>query len=548
MKRFALPLPSAGLRVLLPITLSLFIGTQSTLQAQERKYVLATASAGGTYFPVGVALSTLIKIKLQPREGISLDAINSAGSGENIRLLKDGRAQLAILQGLYGYYARTGTGPLEADGPQTQLRSITMLWQNVEHLVTSTDNAKNNDVSALESLKGKPMAFGKLGSGTLGSTGALLSGLGADIGTDYTLFHDGYKGSLDALAKGEVAAASIPAGAPTSSIVDFMQANGKQFSILNFTAEQAKAADNGRELWTPYTIKAGTYPNQDNDIQTIAQPNVLVTHAAVSTNDIYLITKTIYENLPFLQGIHPATKAMAVEKALAGLPLPLHPGALKYYKEVGIDVPERLAKAPDACVCPTLDQLLAQQSGGSSTPQIASDKDIEATLSLFAPAGNQFDPSAFAGTNTPANNSGNANVASDADIQAAIALFAQSDAQSGFDPSQFTAPAATQGQAQTTGVASDAQIEAAIALFSQSNAQSGFDPSQFTAPAQGNNTQSPVASSADIQATASIFGQPATNQQPATSAQAPAAAAPSSDQSSSGRARSKRESIFLNFN
>lgn len=529
MKRFNLPTAATRLRLLLPITVSLFIGLQSPLQAQERKYVLATASSGGTYFPVGVALSTLIKIKLQPREGISLDAINSAGSGENIRLLKDGRAQLAILQGLYGYYARTGTGPMQEDGPQTQLRSISMLWQNVEHFIVPSDSTDNNDMSTLQTLKDKPMAFGKLGSGTLGSTGALLSGLNLDVGTDYTLFHDGYKGSLDALAKGDVAAASIPAGAPTSSIVDFMQNNGEQFSILNFTPEQAEAADDGRELWVPYIIQAGTYPNQDKDIQTIAQPNVLVTHAAVSTNDIYLITKTIYENLPFLQGIHPATKAMAIEKALAGLPLPLHPGALQYYEEIGIEVPERLAKAPDACVCPTLDQLLAQQPGGrNSTPQIASDKDIEATLSLFAPAGNQFDPAAFSGAGVSADNTTNANVASDADIQAAVALFAKSDAQSGFDPSQFTAPAPSQNQTQGSSVASDAQIEAAVALFS-SNAQSGFDPSQFTA-AQGDNIQP-----------ANTGAQASTDPQPTSGASA-------NTPNGTGRVRSERESIFLNFN
>ena len=57
---------------------------------------------------------------------------------------------------------------------------------------------------------------------------------------------------------------------------------------------------------------------------------------------MYLITKTVYENLPFLQAIHPATKAMAIEKAIAGLPMPLHPGAARYYKEVGMEIPDSL--------------------------------------------------------------------------------------------------------------------------------------------------------------------------------------------------------------
>ena len=108
----------------------------------EGSYLLATASTGGTYYPVGVALSTLIKVKLEPQEKIGMSAINSAGSGENVKLLRDNEVQFAILQGLYGYYAWQGVGPVEADGPQKDLRSVSMLWQNVEQFVVDADKAK----------------------------------------------------------------------------------------------------------------------------------------------------------------------------------------------------------------------------------------------------------------------------------------------------------------------------------------------------------------------------------------------------------------------
>src|SRR6056297_4198217 len=78
-------------------------------------YILATASTGGTYYPVGVAIATLTKVRLEPSTGIGMNAISSAGSGENVRLIREGEAQFGILQGLFGYYARTGTGPVEAD-------------------------------------------------------------------------------------------------------------------------------------------------------------------------------------------------------------------------------------------------------------------------------------------------------------------------------------------------------------------------------------------------------------------------------------------------
>lgn len=310
--------------------------------ADERNYILATASTGGTYYPVGVALATLTKVKLQPKQKIGMSAINSAGSGENVRLLREGEAQFAILQGLFGYYAATGTGPVKADGPQENLRSVSMLWQNVEQFIVSADAAKTGNVGDLLALKGKTMALGKKNSGTIGSNAALLGGLGVDINTDYELMHAGYGPSADALQNGKAMGIGTPAGVPTGAVTKLFAAASDKVKMLSFTPEQAKKADNGKGLWTAYTIPAGTYPGQDEDVQTIAQPNFLATSADVSEEDVYMITKTIYENLPFLNAIHPATKAMAIEKAIAGLPLPLHPGAARYYKEVGIDIPETL--------------------------------------------------------------------------------------------------------------------------------------------------------------------------------------------------------------
>jgi TRAP transporter TAXI family solute receptor len=95
-------------------------------------------------------------------------------------------------------------------------------------------------------------------------------------------------------------------------------------------------------LWTRYVIPAGSYPGQTQDIRTIAQPNFLAVRADVDEDAVYRITKAIYENLPFLNGIHKATKAMALNKAIAGLPMPLHPGAARYYREAGLEIPQRL--------------------------------------------------------------------------------------------------------------------------------------------------------------------------------------------------------------
>ncbi|MEM9603236.1 MAG: TAXI family TRAP transporter solute-binding subunit [Pseudomonadota bacterium] len=312
----------------------------STLAHADTDYILNTASTGGTYHPVGTAIATLSKVKLLPKQKFSLTAVNSAGSGANVQALAADTAQFAIIQGLYGHYAATGTGPVSE--PQTGMRSVTMLWQNVEQFVLAADKAATGTVDDLMGVKGSTMAFGKQNSGTIGSNTVLLAGLGLDIEADYELYHAGYGPSADALANGQVVGAGLPSGPPTSAITKLMSTNGDGFTVLDVTAEQAAKMDGGRNLWVPYTIEAGTYPNQDAPIQTIAQPNFLAVNASVDEEHVYLLTKSIYENLPFLQAIHPATKAMAVEKATAGLPVALHPGAARYYSEMGIDLPERL--------------------------------------------------------------------------------------------------------------------------------------------------------------------------------------------------------------
>jgi uncharacterized protein len=322
--------------------IAMSLSVAAPAQAEEANYILATASTGGTYYPVGVALATLVKVKLQPKQKIGMAAISSAGSGENVRLLREGEAQFGIMQGLYGYYAATGTGPLAEVGPQENLRSVTMLWQNVEQFVVDSDVASTGTMSDMVALTGENMAMGKQNSGTIGSNAALLAGLGVDISSDYSLVYGGYGPSAEALQNGQVEGVGIPAGVPTGAISQLFAAAGDSVTMLNFTDAQMQAADGGRGLWTPFTIEAGTYPGQDADINTIAQPNFLATSADVSEENVYLITKTIYENLPFLQAIHPATKAMMIERAIAGLPLPLHPGAARYYAEIGIDIPENL--------------------------------------------------------------------------------------------------------------------------------------------------------------------------------------------------------------
>ncbi|MGR5159125.1 TAXI family TRAP transporter solute-binding subunit [Vibrio owensii] len=316
-------------------------GIAANAAAEDRSYILATASTGGTYYPVGVALATLSKVKLAPKHHFSLSAISSAGSGENVKLLNENEAQFAILQGLYGAWAWSGEGPYEKSGRQEQLRSVSMLWQNVEHFIVRSDLAKTGTVTDLNNLDGKKFSIGKKNSGTENSGRQIMKGLKVDP-DKFNLAYMGYGGSASALQNGTIDGMNTPAGVPVGAVTQAFAALGKDISILSFTDEQIKEANGNYNLWTKYEIPANTYPGLDKPITTIAQPNFLAVREDISGEDVYQLTKAIYENLPFLQGIHKATKAMAIEKAIAGLPVPLHPGAARYYKEMGIEIPSDL--------------------------------------------------------------------------------------------------------------------------------------------------------------------------------------------------------------
>ena len=220
-----------------------------------------------------------------------------------------------------------------------------MLWLNVEHFAVLAKHAKTGTVADLANLKGRKFSIGKKNSGTEGSGLAILTNLGLDPTKTFDIANMGYGPSADALQNGTIEGMNMPGGAPVGAMTRAFAALGDKMTVLDFTDEEVKKANGDGSLWTRFVIKAGTYPGQKKDINTIAQPNFLATHADVPEEDVYKITKTIYENLPFLQNIHKATKAMALERAIAGLPAPLHPGAARFYKEKGIKIPERLIAA-----------------------------------------------------------------------------------------------------------------------------------------------------------------------------------------------------------
>ena len=305
---------------------------------ESEALILATATMGGTFYPMGIAISTLTNAKLAEADKITMNTIPSAGSGENIQLLKKQKADLAILQALFGSMAWQGQGKYKGK-PERNLRSITMLWENVEHFLISRKYLKTGNIEDLRNLKGQSFSIGQRNSGTEISGRTILTELGFDIDKYFKLENLGYKESSEALQAGLIAGMNTPAGIPVSAVAEAYETLGsKEIAILEFTKGQLEKVNSTYPVWNHYSIPAHTYIGQSREIISIAQPNFLAARPELSEEIVYKIVKNIYENLPFLYDIHNATLAINLERAIQGLPVPLHPGAVQYFQEVGLEI------------------------------------------------------------------------------------------------------------------------------------------------------------------------------------------------------------------
>lgn len=309
-------------------------------------YILSTATTGGTYYPVGVALATLTKQVLEPEHGLALAAISSAGSEENIRLMRDGEAKFAILQGLYGAWAWQAEGRL-SDAPRfDRLRSISVLWPDVEHFIIRARYVDTGTFADIGNIAGRRFSIGARYSGAEGSARHIFRALGIDPESTFNLAYQGYGASAEAFQNQMIDGMNIPAGAPVGAVTRVFASARGDAVILEFTAEQLAAINADYEgLWDFYELAPGLYPHQEKTVRTIAQPNFLAVTADVPDEHVYLVVRTIYENLSFLHAFHAATRSMSLDGALDGLTVPLHPGALRYYRERGLEIPERLLPA-----------------------------------------------------------------------------------------------------------------------------------------------------------------------------------------------------------
>ena len=286
---------------------------------------ILTGGQSGVYYPLGVALAQIYGKYIPDAKAT---AQVTKASAENMNLLQAGRGELAFALADTVSNAYKGDKEAGFPNPLKKLRGIAGIYSNYIQIVASADSG----IKTLADLKGKRLSVGAAKSGTELNARAVLKAAGItydDLGkVEYLPFGE----SVELIKNRQLDATLQSAGLGVASIRDL--ASSQNIVVVPVPADVI--AKIGDAAYQPGTIPANTYTGQTADVPTAAIPNFLVTHSGVSDQLAYEMTKNLYDHLDTLYAAHNAAKAIHRENALKGMPVPLHPGAARYYREVGL--------------------------------------------------------------------------------------------------------------------------------------------------------------------------------------------------------------------
>ncbi len=297
--------------------------TAPAVQAQQFINVL-TGGTSGVYYPLGVAIGKIYSDKIPD---VKTQVQATKASVENLILLQQGRGEIAFALGDSLKAAWDGDAEAGFRNKLEKLRTIGAIYPNYIQIVATADS----HIKTLADLKGKSLSVGAPKSGTELNARAILAAAGMsykDIGkVEYLPFAE----SVDLMKNRQLDATLQSAGLGVASLKDLSTS-----ADIIVVAVPKEVVDKIGPPFTSVTIPANTYTGQDKDVATAAVVNYLVTSTAVSDDLAYQMTKLIFENLPELANSHVAGKDIKLEAAATGSPVPLHPGAIRYYKEKGL--------------------------------------------------------------------------------------------------------------------------------------------------------------------------------------------------------------------
>lgn len=330
----------AGLAAAVVVTLGL-----GAANAQEMSFFrIATGGTAGTYFPIGGLLANAISNPPGSRPceeggscgapGLVATALASNGSVANVNGIKGGTIESGFSQSDVAYWAYTGTGVFEGQPAVTELRAIANLYPESIHLVARADAG----INSVADLKGKKVSLDEPGSGTLVDARLILAAWGlseSDITPEFLKPNQ----AADLMRDGHMDAFFFVGGFPAGAIAEL--AASRPVTLVPLAGPEAEKVIADYGFFAANTVPAGTYKGIDHDVQTLAVGAQWITGANQPEELVYEITKALWNknSRALLDAGHAKGKEIRLETALDGVGIPLHPGAERFYKEAGLDIP-----------------------------------------------------------------------------------------------------------------------------------------------------------------------------------------------------------------
>ena len=291
-----------------------------------QRMMMGTGGTAGTYYAFGGVLAQYMKNYTD----YSVTAVSTAASKANIQSIGDGDYQMGFTQSDVMSYAWEGSKSFEADGPSRDFRVLGALYAETVQVITMKD-----DIKSIEDLRGRSVSIGAPGSGVYFNAVDVLEAAGItldDIKPQYQSFDD----SKEALKDGQIDAAFIVAGAPTSAITELATTNG--VNLIPIDGELRDRIMESCPYYAPMQIPADTYPGQPKELETITIKATLIVDADLDDDVVYQLTAAIFDHADEIAQENAKGAELSIENATSGLTVPFHAGAARYYAEHGVTV------------------------------------------------------------------------------------------------------------------------------------------------------------------------------------------------------------------
>jgi TRAP transporter TAXI family solute receptor len=295
--------------------------------SKPRFLSIATGGTGGVYYPYGGGIAKILNENLP---GVRASAEVSAASVDNLKLIRDGRADVAFTLADTLADAVAGRGAFE--GRPAAAASLAVLYSNYTHVVA----LDSSGVRAIPDLRGRTVSTGSAGSGTEVIALRVLRAAGLDPDRDVRRQALGVSESAEALKDGKIDGFFWSGGLPTAAVQDLSHTPNIRIRLVPTVALLATLNERHGSLYFPLEIPPGSYPGIDAAIPVVGVANVLVVNRAMPEALAYDITRLLFEKQADLAAIHPEARHLSLQSATKGSPAEFHPGAERFYREKGV--------------------------------------------------------------------------------------------------------------------------------------------------------------------------------------------------------------------